>query len=731
MSNEVNLMLFLKTSQPNQESRYRRLMRTAGDVVVGLSKHVRGIFGSSSTTATEVINDSRIPLIRVAIPNPELKSIVRNDVKTTNLSSLTSPKTSSVWEVMRSLSTLFWATENRSRVLGASVLTGVNIIFNFLAPYLLGKTIDQLNEDSPKPEAMMTILLAVAAYTSSPYIQSWRDQLLVPVAARNSAKLFTDIAKHQLGNKALDYHTNAESGDQFTLLSKGYTVANTVTPLLTRVAPTVAEIFITAIVLYNRYGIGMPIGIATVTAIFSKYSAATAQNILDANENSRKESGNAGRTMTRAIKNYKVMHDFGRFHSTIEEVRQATSEASEAEAKAGITPLEIERGHIGISRTAMLLASLYVGWGVKSHVYTVQDFLLFFNYLNVLSSSLPSVGQALNRLLASYPDAVFVFSELAKPCEIVDLYPDTPLILDPNKPPSIRFENVTFAYPGKDDILKNVSFTVPAGQTIVLVGKAGCGKSTLFQLLYRYHELTKGRILIADKDITKVSRQSLQAHIGMFSQKPNLFNGTIRDNIKYGAPNPETVTDAEIFRLAEMVNLKGFILSFPERLNTPVGEDGNKLSGGQQQKVAILRGLLKGGRLRLLDEVTSALDSESAAQILDGIKKTSQGITSLGISHKLDEAQHAHQIVVLENGAVVGQGKHTELLGNCSLYQSLWDQKDHLKATDSKQGERPVARALWASMSKALHEVQPLTAAALEQTGKAHVSESTTRLCLT
>jgi ABC-type multidrug transport system fused ATPase/permease subunit len=218
----------------------------------------------------------------------------------------------------------------------------------------------------------------------------------------------------------------------------------------------------------------------------------------------------------------------------------------------------------------------------------------------------------------------------------------------------------------------------------------GGGKTTLFNLLYGYYSPSCGTIRINGQDITQVSLKSLQGRISLLGQKPNLFKGSIRANICYGATHPEDVTDDEILRLSQGADLHEFLQSFPEKLETDVGEEGNTLSGGQQQKVAVLRGLLKNSPIRLLDEITASFDSQSATQLLQSILRTSEKITTLMITHKLTEAKLADLIIVLEKGKVIAQGPHAVLVESCPLYQELWNA--YMAENSQNLAPSPVAR---------------------------------------
>jgi ABC-type multidrug transport system fused ATPase/permease subunit len=606
----------------------------------------------------------------------------------------------SAWKIVQSLSTIVLAKENRPRIIAASVLTGISTALNFVTPYLLGVTIESLQQnekdesqtEAPSPVALVLMLLA--AQTLSQIVPTIRDQVLAPVTARNTQKVVTSITEHQL-NKSLDYHSKVPFGDQIYLLQKGFSVTGSISPILTKITPTLFEIIMAIAVLTHRYGSGMGMGVAGTAVLYTAYSAATTKPIIAAREIMINTGRETWQKIDGALKQYKNIHDFCKYDYEMKAVTTAVKKAAAAEINAITAPLKVGYGHIAIPRLGMLGAALYVVAGVQSQRFNIQDFILLMSYLNQLATMIPAVGQALNGLFAAYPDFKFVFSELAQPSEIIDRYPSVPLEVKAITP-SIRFENVAFSYPKIGDekekisVFKDLSFTIESGQTVAFVSQTGGGKSSIFKLLYGYNTPSQGKIYINGQDISQVSRKSLQSQIGLVGQVPNLFNASVRDNIRYGAENPDSTTDQEIMALAKALNLEEFINTLEKKLDTSVGENGMQLSGGQQQRVAIIRGLLKQTPIRLFDEITSALDGITADKVLAGILNLTKDQTRLIISHKLAETQHADKIFVLADGGVIAAGTHSQLLKDCPLYLELWHKKDQAQSkkiiiTDSEQ----------------------------------------------
>jgi ATP-binding cassette subfamily B protein len=288
------------------------------------------------------------------------------------------------------------------------------------------------------------------------------------------------------------------------------------------------------------------------------------------------------------------------------------------------------------------------------------------------------MGMVYREIKQAVIDIEMMFSILSRPPEIKDKPGARPLDVSRG---AIRFENVSFAYDPEREILSGLSFEVPAGHTVAVVGPSGAGKSTISRLLFRFYEVTGGRISIDGQDIRDVTQKSLRMAIGMVPQDTVLFNDTIRYNIRYGRWE---ASDAEVEEAARLAQIDDFIRMSPKGYETEVGERGLKLSGGEKQRVAIARTILKAPPILLLDEATSALDSHTERDIQDALERVSQNRTTLVIAHRLSTIIGADEIIVLDQGVIAERGTHRQLLARGGLYASMWNRQREAEAAREK-----------------------------------------------
>ncbi len=319
--------------------------------------------------------------------------------------------------------------------------------------------------------------------------------------------------------------------------------------------------------------------------------------------------------------------------------------------------------------TGMIIINIMSANGVMNGSMSVGDFVLVNTFMMQIYRPLNFIGSVYREIRQGLADIEEMFTLLQQKPEIEDKPNAKQLEISG---PVLRFENVSFSYDGDRKILKNVSFEVPAGKTIAVVGPSGAGKSTISRLIYRFYDVTDGCIYIDNQDIRDVTQKSLRAAIGMVPQDTVLFNDSIGYNIAYGRPD---ASQEEIEQAAKMAQISDFIESLPNGYDTPVGERGLKLSGGEKQRVAIARTILKAPPILILDEATSALDTQTEREIQSALDAVSKGRTALVIAHRLSTVVNADEIIVLKNGQIAERGKHKELLAQKGLYAQMWNRQ--------------------------------------------------------
>ncbi len=329
----------------------------------------------------------------------------------------------------------------------------------------------------------------------------------------------------------------------------------------------------------------------------------------------------------------------------------------------------LNAGQAAIFSLGLAAAMVLCVLGVQSGTHTVGDFVMINAMMIQLYQPLNFMGMVYREIKQAVIDIEMMFGLLSRDPEIKDRPEAKPLAVTNG---AIRFEGVSFAYEPERAILKDLSFEVPAGKTIAVVGPSGAGKSTISRLLFRFYDVTGGRILIDGQDIRDVTQTSLRAAIGMVPQDTVLFNDTIRYNIRYGRWE---ASDEEVEQAARMAQIDGFIRMAPKGYDTEVGERGLKLSGGEKQRVAIARTILKGPPILLLDEATSALDSHTEKDIQDALDRMSKNRTTLVIAHRLSTIVAADEIIVIDDGSIVERGTHQALLARAGLYASMWNRQ--------------------------------------------------------
>lgn len=497
-----------------------------------------------------------------------------------------------------------------------------------------------------------------------------RDVLFGRVTERAMRRMALKVFQH-LHNLSLDYHLSRQTGALQRDIERGTNgISFLMRFVIFNILPTFFELGLVIVLLLINYP--PYFAIITLVAVVA-YVMYTAKVTEWRTEYVREANKMDSKTHARALDsllNYETVKYFSAEQREAKDYDDALWSWEQARRKNRLTLFALNSGQAIIISVAMTLMLCLSAYYVLAGTMTIGDFTLMNAFMFQLFLPLSFLGFVYREVKAS----------LASIEQMLALLKEQPSVSDEGKyelntaDASIEFSQLGFSYQPERPILNNLSFSIPAGKRIAVVGRSGAGKSTLTKLLFRFYDKTQGDILINNQSINELTLASLRKHIGVVPQDTVLFNDTLKNNILYAAPE---ATDEDLERVITMAQLDGFIKLCPQGLETVVGERGLKLSGGEKQRLAIARMLLKRPAVMVFDEATSSLDSRTEKNINAAIKAVSAGHTSLIIAHRLSTIIDADNIVVIDNGTVVEQGKHTELLQQQGHYYQLWQaQKD-------------------------------------------------------
>jgi ATP-binding cassette subfamily B protein len=496
-----------------------------------------------------------------------------------------------------------------------------------------------------------------------------RDALFAKVGQNAVRKLAKQAFVH-LHNLSLRFHLERRTGGLSRIIERGtkgieiilrFSVFNSV--------PTLVELtLVTGVMIWH---FGWPFAAVTlgviVTYVYFTYKATEYRVKIRRQMNDADTDANT--KAVDSLLNYETVKYFGNEARETVRFDKSMAKYERAAVKTYVSLAVLNAGQALIFTTGLTTCMIMAARGVANGTMTVGDFVMINAYLIQLYQPLHMLGFVYREIKQGLIDIETMFLLLDVKAEVTDRPGARDLEVEDAK---ITFQNVSFAYDPERPIIRNLSFEVPAGRTIAIVGPSGAGKSTLSRLLFRFYDVTDGVIAIDGQNIAEVTQASLRHAIGMVPQDTVLFNDTILYNIAYGRPD---AAQKEIFEAARLAQIHEFIQVLPDGYNAMVGERGLKLSGGEKQRVAIARTILKAPPILLLDEATSALDSYTEKEIQDALDKVSENRTTLVIAHRLSTVVGADEIIVLDDGQIAERGTHRNLLDKNGLYAGLWRQQ--------------------------------------------------------
>ncbi|KGF68967.1 metal ABC transporter permease [Hoeflea sp. BAL378] len=574
----------------------------------------------------------------------------------------------------------------KMRVLWATVFLLLSKVVLISVPYFFKWATDALNGESSvaawMPALIATPVMLVVAYNVVRIVQ-WgfnqlRDALFARVGQHAVRQLAfkTFVHMHEL---SLRFHLERRTGGLSRVIERGTKGIETIVRFtILNTAPTLIEFALTAIIFGFAYGWTYVAVTAVTVWLYIWFTVRASDWRIGIRRSMNQSDTDANTKSVDSLLNYETVKYFGneemearRFDKSM-----ASYEKSATQVWTSLGWLNMGQGVIfGIGMTVMMVMS---AMAVQAGEQTIGDFVFINAMLMQLSVPLNFIGFVYREIRQGLTDIEQMFELLDVEPEVTDKPDARPLAVDKG---AIRFEDVHFSYDPARPILKGISFEVPAGKTVAIVGPSGAGKSTISRLLYRFYDIQSGTITVDGQNVRDVTQKSLRAAIGMVPQDTVLFNDTIAYNIRYGRID---ATDEEIGRAADLAQIGGFIRMLPDGFKAMVGERGLKLSGGEKQRVAIARTILKAPPILILDEATSALDTATEQEIQTALDFVSKGRTTLVIAHRLSTVVGADEIIVLKDGVIAERGTHSELLAQKGLFAAMWDRQREATAAEEQ-----------------------------------------------
>ncbi|MEB4592202.1 ABC transporter ATP-binding protein/permease [Candidatus Thiothrix sp. Deng01] len=571
------------------------------------------------------------------------------------------------WHNLKSMLPFLW--EYRGRALFALACLILSKVATVGVPVVLKDIVDLL-QGKPQQALVLPVVLLLgygALRLSSSLFNELRDTVFARVRYHAMRKLSVRVLEH-LHNLSLRFHLERKTGAISRDLERGTSsVSSLMNFMVFSIIPIAVEFSLVAIILLKDYAPVFALITFATVAVYVWFTIKITEWRMDhRHEMNRLDSQSSNQAVDSLI-NYETVKYFNNERLELERYDNTLAQWEDVAVKSQTSMSLLNFGQASIISIGVTIIMFFAANAVVQGSMGIGDLVMVNAFMLQLFLPLGTLGIVYRQVKYTLADMDMVFHLLETPQEVQDV-PDAAELQV--KQGEIRFDQVDFAYQPERPILRNVSFAVPAGSKVAVVGHSGAGKSTLSRLLYRFYDVGGGRILIDGQNIRTVTQASLRKAIGIVPQDTVLFNDTLRYNLQYGNPQ---ATQAELEKAAEMAHIRSFIDSLPDGWDTMVGERGLKLSGGEKQRVAIARAILKQPPILVFDEATSSLDSATEQAIQQTLHEVAGRHTTLMIAHRLSTVVDADRILVMDRGKVVEQGTHAELLALRGQYQHMWE----------------------------------------------------------
>ncbi|CDO60772.1 Metal ABC transporter permease [Candidatus Phaeomarinobacter ectocarpi] len=591
-------------------------------------------------------------------------------------------------EAIRDLLPFLWPKgrpDLRGRVVLAMIALVLAKAVTLYMPFLYGAAVDALDQQSPELIVIATVVALIGAYGIARILMiglaQLRDGLFARVGQHAVRAVGLRTFRH-LHALSLRFHLSRRTGGLSRVIERGVKAIEFLLRFtLFNIGPTLLELVLVAGIFWWNFGIWFAVVTMATVGGYILFTFKVTEWRIGFIRSMNQSDERAHSKAIDSLLNFETVKYFGNEAHESDRFDRSMARYEDAAVRSTKSLSWLNAGQAAIFAVGLSVLMIMAAMGVKNGTMTLGDFVLINAMLIQLYQPLNLLGFVYREIKQALVDMETMFALLGVGAEIEDKPEAQPLAAKstPGASCEVRFENVDFAYDPERKILKGVDFTVPAGRMVAIVGPSGAGKSTISRLLFRFYDATSGRILIDGQDIRDVTQDSVRQAIGIVPQDTVLFNDSIRYNIRYGRPD---ATDAEVEEAARMAQIHDFIESLPEGYDSQVGERGLKLSGGEKQRVAIARTLLKNPPILLLDEATSALDTHTEKEIQASLSIVSRDRTSLVIAHRLSTVVDADEIIVLDHGKICERGTHRELLAKNGAYAAMWQRQQEAQRAE-------------------------------------------------